>query len=68
MSEPKPKTDTIHIRVSPETKNQFHDKCIRLGGTSEVLRELVIGFIEGRVTITPPPDKESLYNVPRPGA
>jgi hypothetical protein len=63
MNEPKPKSEAIYVRVTPEAKKQFHDKAARFGTPSEVLRELVLGFIEDRVTIVPPADKkESLYN------
>ena len=67
MSEPKPKTDTIHIRVSPDTKQQFTEAASHFKmQPSELLRELVIGFVEGRVTIAPPPDMETLYNARNP--
>lgn len=65
MNEKKPKTDALYVRVAPETKKRFAEVAARFGTPSEVLRELVIGFIEGRVTVMPPEDqKESLY-VPR---
>lgn len=52
---------TIAARVSPKVKKQFTNKCKSHGTTSTVLRELIVGFIEDRVTITPPEGKESLY-------
>jgi hypothetical protein len=65
MSEPKPKSEAIYVRVTPETKRAFADKAARFeGGGSEVLRGLVDAFIEDRLTVMPPTDKkESLYDV-----
>lgn len=64
-----PKTDTLQIRVSPDTKQKFMEAAKHYEmQASELLRELVVGLIEGRVTITLPTHKESLYNVNRPGA
>ena len=67
MNERKPKSDALYVRVTPETKKRFAEVAARYQETpSDVLRELVLGFIEGRVTILPPADKkESLYHVPR---
>lgn len=68
MKPRKPKSDALYVRVTPETKAAFSAKAEQYGpdlSASDVLRELVIGFIEDRVTIIPPHDKkESLY-VPR---
>jgi hypothetical protein len=68
MSDPKPKSEQIFVRVTPEQKAAFMSKAAQYEPltASDVLRELVVGFSEDRVTIVPPPDKkESLYNVPR---
>lgn len=63
MTDPNPKSEAIYVRVTPETKKRFAEVAARFGTPSEVLRELVVGFIEDRVTIVPPQDKkESLYN------
>lgn len=62
-----PKDAALYVRVTPETKQAFHDEAAKFEplSASDVLRELVVGFIEGRVSIIPPSDKkESLY-VPR---
>lgn len=61
------KTDAIYVRVTPETKQAFAKKAELFAplSLSDVLRELVVGFIEDRVTIIPPPDKKELFNVPR---
>lgn len=67
MTERKPKSEAIYVRVTPETKQRFIEKAEQFDplSASDVLRELVIGFIEDRVSIIPPTDKkESLY-VPR---
>ena len=63
MSEPEPKTDTLLVRVTPSTKRQFNEAAERFGMLpSEVLRELVTGFLEGRVKVSPPSNKEPFYN------
>ena len=60
-----PKTEAIYLRVTPELKQRFTETASRYGTLSDVLRELIAAFVDGRVTLTPPPDqKESLY-VPR---
>lgn len=56
MSEPK--SVMMHVRVTPETKRRFAaaaaEKAAEFEGTSsDVLRELVIAFVEGRVTVVP---------------
>lgn len=67
MKKPKPKSDAIYVRVTPDTKKRFAEVAARYEETpSDVLRELVQAFIEDRVTIMPPKvKKESLYNVSR---
>lgn len=61
MKKREPKDCAIYIRVTKATKQKFEEMAARFGTPSEVLRELIEGFIEGRVTIAPPQDKESLY-------
>ncbi len=64
MHERIPKSKKIFVCVTPRDHRVLHEMASRMGMTlSEVLRELAIGLIEGRVTVTPPKDKESLYNV-----
>lgn len=58
-----PKTEMASARISPEAKTKLTELAAQMDLTaSDVVRELVIGFIEGRVTITPPNPKEGLYN------
>jgi len=54
MATKKPKNQTMQVRVSDDHRRKF-------GGTSAVLRELVIGFIEDRVIIQMP--KGTIYHV-----
>ena len=56
------KTARIYVRLPIETRNRFFLRAARFGVVSEVLRELLTAFADDRVTILPPPDKESLYN------
>lgn len=59
-----PKLNSIIVgRVSAEMKTAFTEKANRFGGPSDVLRELVSAFVEDRLTINPPKDKEDIYNV-----
>lgn len=65
MAPRKSKDSTLYVRVTDETKRKFFKVTAKFGGPSDVLRELVIAFVEGRVTVSPPTLKESIYNVPR---
>lgn len=51
----KPKSSQIHVRLQPEVKQAFAAKAEPLGTMSDVLREMVLGYIDGRVTIKPRP-------------
>ncbi len=66
MKDPKLKQDVLYVRVAPEVKAEFAKVVANLTGPwtcSDVLRELVVAFIEKRVTLKPPTDaKENLYN------
>lgn len=51
---PRTKNDVLFVRVSEETKAAFTGRCERNGrSASDVLRELVNAWSEGRVTIQP---------------
>lgn len=63
MTSPKSKGKFLTVRVTPAVHKAFFAKAKRFDGTSEVLRELVEAFIEDRLTIKPPVNKESLYHV-----
>jgi len=53
----------LAVRVDSRTKRNFNKKAAKIGEVSEVHRELINAFIEGRLTITPPPTikLEKLY-------
>ena len=54
----------LSVRVSKKTYDSFIQKAGNYGTSSEVHRELIEAFIQGRVSITEPTDlkkKESLY-------
>ena len=55
-------TRFISTRVSEDTLLKFIQKCETFGGTTRVLRELIHGFVEDRVTIKPPKQK-GLYDI-----
>lgn len=54
---------TVHItlRVSPELRSQFRDKAVKFGRPSDVLREIIEAFNDGRLVIQPDQKRESLY-------
>jgi hypothetical protein len=57
------KSDQLAVRIEPRTKRAFNKKASKIGPPSEVMRELVVAFVEGRVTVEPPkePKLEKLY-------
>lgn len=60
---PAPRYSNLGVRLTSATKSAFRKKSVNFGGTSTVLRELIEGFVEGRVTIKAPKSKkESLYH------
>lgn len=62
MSTFQPRSVFLIVRVDKQKRQAFRDKATRYGSPSEVLRELVDAFIEGRIKITPPVNrKEKLY-------
>lgn len=60
---PKPKTSFLTVRVTDQTRIKFCDKAKQYGQPSEVLREIVDAFVEDRVKIIHPVNRnlESLY-------
>ena len=57
-------TSYISIRANPSLRNKFIQKAKKYGVPSEVHRELLIAFIEDRLTISRPVNnkKECLYD------
>jgi len=51
----------ISVRVNPELHKKFHEKARRFGRSSDVLREILEAFVDGRLVISKPNGKESLY-------
>ena len=54
---------TIQARIPTEMRDAFFEKARDFGGGSEILRELVVAFVEDRVTVTPSEAKSKLYNL-----
>lgn len=54
---------TIQARISTELRTTFFEKAQEFGGGSEVLRELVVAFVEDRITIIPSEAKKNLYKL-----
>ena len=53
----------LTIRLTPQEHKAFTVKTKVYGGPTFVLRELVSAFTDERVTVTPNPEKRSLYHV-----
>jgi hypothetical protein len=57
------KSKFLTVRLTPQEHKAFSVKTKVFGGPTFVLRELVNGFTEDRVTVTPNPEKRSIYHV-----
>lgn len=53
MSAPNTLETCISVRVSTKLRSAFHRSAKRHGKPSDVLRELMLAFVEGRLTVTP---------------
>lgn len=63
----KTRSSYLSVRVTDKTHQKFHTKASKLGSPSDVLRELIDAFIEDRVKLQPPVNRnplEKMY-VPR---
>jgi hypothetical protein len=66
MSERETKSEVIYVRVTPDTKKRLSEEAVHFKmHYSDLVRELVTAFIEGRVTVTPPQHVKEFYNVTR---
>lgn len=56
-------TRFVTVRLTDPRFQAFSEKAERFGGKSEVMREMIEGFIEDRLTLQAPatPRKENLY-------
>ena len=63
---PIPKSAYLTVRVADKTRLKFHAKASQVATPSVVLRELVDAFIEDRVTIRPPVNRNPLENLYEP--
>lgn len=64
MSDQQKLTDVLYLRVRKGLKKAFQNKAQRFGDSADVHRELLEAFVDGRVTISPDPNKpqkENLY-------
>ena len=53
-------TAKVIVRVPKTLKQSFIEKCEAFGPVSDVHRELIAAFVEGRVTIKANPDKPTM--------
>jgi len=58
----KTKTKFLTVRMTPAVHKEFLQKTRRLGGPSLVMREMVTAFLENRMQLLPPKQKE-IYHV-----
>ena len=63
MATKQTKSKFLTIRLTPQEHKAFTVKSKSYGGPTFVLRELVSAFTDERVTVTPNPEKRSLYHV-----
>ena len=61
MATKKTKETSLAVRLNPETRREFINQAAKYGGTSYVLRELVIAFVENRVELAAP--KNPLFSL-----
>ena len=57
------KAANVAVRLDGETRAKFVKMAANYGGTSEVLRELVLAFIDKRIVIQPPALKGTIYDI-----
>lgn len=55
-----PKSAFMSVRVTDLTRAKFHAKAQSIGKPSEVHREIVEAFVEDRLTIQPPVNRNPL--------
>jgi hypothetical protein len=55
-----PKSAFLSVRVTDKTRTKFHDKALKVGTPSEVHREIVEAFVQDRLTIQPPVNRNPL--------
>lgn len=51
------------IRCSPALRGKFYRSAKRIGNPSDVMRDLMQAFVDGRVTVAPDPKKVTLENL-----
>lgn len=54
------KTVFMTVRLTAKTRTKFHDKALKIGKPSQVHRELVEAFVEDRLNIQPPVNRNPL--------
>lgn len=54
------KSAYLTVRVADKTRIKFHAKASKIGTPSDILRELIDAFIEDRVKLQPPVNRNPL--------
>ena len=52
---------SIAVRVTPATYKSFQRVAKQYGKPSDLMREMIVALVDGRLSIKPDPKKESLY-------
>ena len=56
-----PLVKQLSVRVTEKLHKAFHRKAKRYGTPTAVHRQILEAFVDNRLTITPDPKKENLY-------
>ena len=57
-------TENVRVRVDPKSHQRFRAKCTKLNRDySDMLRELIEAFADGRIKITPTEAAKDIYDV-----
>lgn len=60
MTIPKSKSAFLTVRVTDKMRQRFHAKASKIGTPSDILRELIDAFVEDRVKLQPPVNRNPL--------
>ncbi len=53
----------LTVRLDRKTAEAFRTRAKEYGGTSEVLREIVLAFNDGRLTVAVDPTRKTIFNL-----
>jgi len=53
----------LTVRLDSKTAEAFRTRAKEYGGTSEVLREIVLAFNDNRLTVAVDPTRKTIFNL-----